>query len=118
VCPLKKEQAGMILLAGGKRDRVDRTRQVPMAPDSPWTEAPGQIVPNFILSQQINFPLVRTNFHIFRRHIALPQDHSSWVFILSHLLMDCVGGNLSWASFALISFFWQPFNPPAFNRNC
>jgi YwiC-like protein len=40
---------------------------------------------------------------IFRRHIALPQDHGSWVFILSPLLIGLfVGVNFTPASFNLV----------------
>jgi hypothetical protein len=39
---------------------------------------------------------------IFKRHIALPQDHGSWVFILSPLLIGIfTGGNFTASSFAL-----------------
>ena len=41
--------------------------------------------------------------NIFRHHIALPQDHGSWVFILSPLLIGLfVGGNFTPASFNLV----------------
>lgn len=40
---------------------------------------------------------------LFRRQIALPQDHGSWVFILSPLLIGLVAGKtFSIASFALV----------------
>jgi len=40
---------------------------------------------------------------LFRRHIALPQDHGSWVFILSPLLIGLAAGKtFSIASFALV----------------
>jgi hypothetical protein len=40
---------------------------------------------------------------IFRRNIALPQDHGSWVFILSPLIIGLfVGGKFSPASLALV----------------
>ncbi len=39
----------------------------------------------------------------FRKHIALPQDHGSWVFILSPLLIGLFAGNhFTLASFLLI----------------
>ena len=39
---------------------------------------------------------------LFQRHIALPQDHGSWVFIISPLLIGIfAGGNYNAASFAL-----------------
>ena len=40
---------------------------------------------------------------VFRRHVAVPQDHGSWVFILSPLLIGLfAGGRLNYASFNLI----------------
>jgi len=40
---------------------------------------------------------------IFKRHIAIPQDHGSWVFILSPLLIGLfAGGQFSPASFNLV----------------
>lgn len=40
---------------------------------------------------------------LFRRHIALPSEHGSWVFILSPLLIGLfAGGSLSWASLYLV----------------
>jgi len=40
---------------------------------------------------------------VFRRHIALPQDHGSWVFILSPLIIGLFAGKtFSIASFALV----------------
>ncbi|MCF6278233.1 MAG: YwiC-like family protein [Anaerolineales bacterium] len=40
---------------------------------------------------------------LFRKHIALPQDHGSWVFILSPLLIGFfAGGTFSWAATYLI----------------
>ena len=40
---------------------------------------------------------------IFRLHIALPQDHGSWVFILSPLLIGLfAGGQITLATFPLI----------------
>ena len=40
---------------------------------------------------------------IFQRHIAIPQDHGSWVFILSPLLIGLfAGGQFSPASFNLV----------------
>jgi len=40
---------------------------------------------------------------LFRRHIALPQDHGSWVFILSPLIIGLAAGKtFSIASFALV----------------
>jgi hypothetical protein len=40
---------------------------------------------------------------VFRRQIALPQDHGSWVFILSPLLIGLfTGGQFRWASLYLI----------------
>ena len=40
---------------------------------------------------------------LFRLHIALPQDHGSWVFILSPLLIGLfAGGNFSPASINLV----------------
>ncbi|MEW5828838.1 MAG: YwiC-like family protein [Chloroflexota bacterium] len=39
---------------------------------------------------------------VFKRHIALPQDHGSWVFILSPLLIGIfAGGKYTASSFAL-----------------
>ncbi len=39
----------------------------------------------------------------FVRHIAIPQDHGSWVFLLSPLLIGSfAGGTLGWASVFLI----------------
>jgi hypothetical protein len=39
----------------------------------------------------------------FNRQIALPQDHGSWVFILSPLLVGLfAGGNFNYASFSLV----------------
>lgn len=39
----------------------------------------------------------------FRKHIAIPQDHGSWVFILSPLLIGIVAGeNFNYGSFNLI----------------
>jgi hypothetical protein len=41
--------------------------------------------------------------HLFNRHIALPQDHGSWVFLLSPLLIGLfAGGKFTLASFYLI----------------
>jgi len=41
--------------------------------------------------------------NLFRRHIALPSEHGSWVFILSPLLIGLfAGGSLSWASLYLV----------------
>ena len=43
------------------------------------------------------------NSSYFRRQIALPQDHGSWVFLLSPLLIGLfTGGQFSAASAALI----------------
>ena len=40
---------------------------------------------------------------IFKKHIAVPQDHGSWVFIFSPLLIGVfAGGTFSYASFNLI----------------
>ncbi|RPI34257.1 MAG: hypothetical protein EHM70_03465 [Chloroflexota bacterium] len=40
---------------------------------------------------------------LFRRHIALPQDHGSWVFLLSPLLIGLfAGGVWNFASFLLV----------------
>ena len=39
---------------------------------------------------------------IFRRHIALPQDHGSWVFILSPLLIGIFAGGSFTASSLLL----------------
>jgi hypothetical protein len=40
---------------------------------------------------------------LFARHIALPQDHGSWVFLFSPLLIGLfAGGHLSQASLLLI----------------
>lgn len=40
---------------------------------------------------------------LFRRHIAVPQDHGSWVFILSPLLIGLfAGGGFNYASFNLV----------------
>jgi len=40
---------------------------------------------------------------LFNRQIALPQDHGSWVFILSPLLIGiCAGGTFTYATFSLI----------------
>lgn len=40
---------------------------------------------------------------IFQRHIALPQDHGSWVFLLSPLLIGLfAGGNISLATLFLV----------------
>ena len=41
--------------------------------------------------------------HIFKKHIAIPQDHGSWVFILSPLLIGIfASGKFTPASFSLI----------------
>jgi len=41
--------------------------------------------------------------NLFRRHIALPSEHGSWVFILSPLLIGLfAGASLSWASLYLV----------------
>jgi hypothetical protein len=38
----------------------------------------------------------------FKKHIAIPQDHGSWVFILSPLLIGTfVGGNFNFSTFSL-----------------
>ena len=40
---------------------------------------------------------------IFRKHVAIPQDHGSWVFILSPLLIGIFAGNtFNYATFNLI----------------
>jgi hypothetical protein len=40
---------------------------------------------------------------IFQRHIALPSDHGSWVFLFSPLLIGLfAGGRFTWASLLLI----------------
>ena len=42
--------------------------------------------------------------HLLRRHIALPQDHGSWVFLISPLLVGLfAGGGLTSASIFLVS---------------
>jgi hypothetical protein len=43
--------------------------------------------------------LTQTKANLFKRHIALPQDHGSWVFILSPLLIGLVVGR-SWGTAA------------------
>ena len=43
------------------------------------------------------------NTRLFNRQIALPQDHGSWVFILSPLLIGLFAGRtFSYASFSLV----------------
>ena len=43
------------------------------------------------------------NSGLFRRHVAIPQDHGSWVFILSPLLIGLfAGGRFNYASFNLV----------------
>lgn len=50
-----------------------------------------------------NHKLIKSRASLFRKHIALPQDHGSWVFILSPLLIGLfAGGALKPASFNLI----------------
>jgi YwiC-like protein len=50
-----------------------------------------------------NIKRVQKNQSIWVRHIALPQDHGSWVFLLSPLLIGTfAGGRLSAASIFLI----------------
>lgn len=40
---------------------------------------------------------------LFRKHVAIPQDHGSWVFILSPLLLGIfAGGKFTPASFSLV----------------
>jgi hypothetical protein len=47
--------------------------------------------------------IATTKQTLFRRHIALPSEHGSWVFILSPLLIGLfAGGSLSWASLYLV----------------
>jgi len=44
-----------------------------------------------------------SNKNLFKKHIAIPQDHGSWVFILSPLLIGVfAGGTFSYATFNLI----------------
>jgi len=44
-----------------------------------------------------------SNKNLFRRHIAIPQDHGSWVFILSPLLIGVfAGGTFNFAVFNLV----------------
>jgi len=44
-----------------------------------------------------------SNSDLFKKHIAIPQDHGSWVFILSPLLIGVFAGNsFSYATFDLI----------------
>ena len=44
-----------------------------------------------------------SNKSLFKRHIAIPQDHGSWVFILSPLLIGVfAGGTFNFAVFNLI----------------
>ena len=58
----------------------------------------------------------KQNNSLFRKHVALPQDHGSWVFILSPLFIGffAAGGSFSQASVYLIVaamaafFFRQP----------
>lgn len=45
----------------------------------------------------------KTTLNLFQRHIALPQDHGSWVFLFSPLLIGLfAGGSWSTASFFLV----------------
>lgn len=47
--------------------------------------------------------MIKQRTSLFRKHIALPQDHGSWVFILSPLLIGLfAGGSFSPASINLI----------------
>ncbi len=47
--------------------------------------------------------MIKTSTSLFRKHIALPQDHGSWVFILSPLLIGLfAGGEIKPASINLI----------------
>ena len=44
-----------------------------------------------------------TNKNLFRKHIAIPQDHGSWVFILSPLLIGIfAGGTFTFSTFNLV----------------
>jgi hypothetical protein len=44
-----------------------------------------------------------SNNNLFRKYIAMPQDHGSWVFILSPLLIGIfAGGKFTYATFNLI----------------
>ena len=46
---------------------------------------------------------MRLSSYLFRRQIAIPQDHGSWVFLLSPLLIGLfAGGNFSSASIVII----------------
>lgn len=43
------------------------------------------------------------NKNLFKKHIAIPQDHGSWIFILSPLFIGVfAGGTVSYATFILI----------------
>jgi hypothetical protein len=51
---------------------------------------------------EYNHSVSKHNF--FNRQIALPQDHGSWVFILSPLLIGiCAGGTFTYATLSLVA---------------
>ena len=53
---------------------------------------------------------VKSTNQLLRRHIALPQDHGSWVFLISPLLVGLfAGGGLNPASFYLIVAAFSAF---------
>lgn len=52
---------------------------------------------------QRRYNIGMSNSNLFKKHVAIPQDHGSWVFILSPLLIGVfVGGTFSYATFNLI----------------
>jgi hypothetical protein len=59
---------------------------------------------------QTTMETVKSTNQLLRRHIALPQDHGSWVFLISPLLVGLfAGGTLNAASYYLIIAAFSAF---------
>ncbi len=89
-------------------ENAQRTRRCAFLLDAPSRHPPGK---NAIFTRDgYNKPPVKARPSLFRRYIALPQDHGSWVFLLSPLLIGLfAGGRFIPASLALVVAVFAAF---------